>query len=846
MSDSSAIRAGRAYIEMFLDREKLVSGLRDAGKYLQGWGTQIAKVGAVFGGLGAAIKAPLALAANAFAELGSKFADSSVKTGLSARTLSQLSYAAKTVGSDLGAVESALDKMDTFLDKAADGAKLATAEFGRFRPVGKELTDTEKSAQKAAKGLAELGLSVAKLEGLSPDRKMALIGARLGLIQDPAEAAAKAVKIFGENGKALLPMLQTLGSLRNRAEELGLVMSDHDAAAAKQFSNSLGLLKYSFDFLKSSIGAAVAGEFQRWTDWTATAIASVAKWLNQNRAFVRGISSLGSALVIAGTTLGAIGGGLAVLGTSLGGVATVIATAGAAIGAAFAFLLTPVGALSAALVAGGGAWLVYSGTGSKAIATVTRIIGSLYTDFNQAWKGMSAALHRGDLPAAVGVVFQLLGKEFGRGISSIGRAWSAFQNAIVSTAKAIAARVQPILASAWAGIKSALGETLSGLSGPLAQLSGWFGVVGETLAAFGSRGKAALDYLAGAFNTLKTDAIESFQGIAGALTGNDLGLAAQILWAALEMEWQRGTVALTDIWLRFKLAFMNVATEAAFGAIEIFNNAWAGIKTAWVETTSFLSEKWDTFAGFLEDSWTSTVAFVQSCWAPVEGIFDFLADAFGTVCGGIQSAWSVLIAGMSAAMAPLVLAFEGMGYAYEALVGGGGDTPAAAPAPVDVGKVARDEQRAKRGSDRDKQRQTRRDQIETDRVAANASAGGRRDAARGRNQQDYDTGAAGNDEARAALAETKARLDELVAKGKAAGKTSAETARNTLTKDVKLPTQSELQRTSEKVSSSGTFNAAAVRGLERGGIQERIAKAVEQTAANTKKKPNQGAGVGFA
>ena len=62
---SDAIRAGRAFVELFADDSKLVRRLRRAEKRLKGFGNRIRNMGLKIAGLGAAMLAPLADAAKA-------------------------------------------------------------------------------------------------------------------------------------------------------------------------------------------------------------------------------------------------------------------------------------------------------------------------------------------------------------------------------------------------------------------------------------------------------------------------------------------------------------------------------------------------------------------------------------------------------------------------------------------------------------------------------------------------------------------------------------------------------------------------------------------------------------
>jgi len=62
MSSAAAIRAGRAFVELFADDKKLVQGLRRAEQKIRAFGAKLQGVGREMLALGAAVAAPLALA----------------------------------------------------------------------------------------------------------------------------------------------------------------------------------------------------------------------------------------------------------------------------------------------------------------------------------------------------------------------------------------------------------------------------------------------------------------------------------------------------------------------------------------------------------------------------------------------------------------------------------------------------------------------------------------------------------------------------------------------------------------------------------------------------------------
>lgn len=94
MVSSTAIRAGRAFVELFADDAQLRKGLKGAADRLRAFGGVVRNIGLAFTALGVGITAPLIAAAKAWASAGDELYDMAQRTGMSVEQLSGLSYAA--------------------------------------------------------------------------------------------------------------------------------------------------------------------------------------------------------------------------------------------------------------------------------------------------------------------------------------------------------------------------------------------------------------------------------------------------------------------------------------------------------------------------------------------------------------------------------------------------------------------------------------------------------------------------------------------------------------------------------------------------------------------------------
>jgi hypothetical protein len=218
----------------------VVSGANQAAGAMDKMGKQAAKTAKDVNTLknlaiGAVLVKGAMAAANAFRSASSavagyvssirQTADASGKLaarlGMSVESLQGLQLAAQMAGvSDLTPV---LQKMSITLGQAASGAK------------------------PAMEALAGIGLSIDDLAGMSPDEQFKAIAAAINAIPDPAARAAAAVRIFGEQGVALLPLMaQNLEEVQARMERLGAVLSADQTEAIEGMNDALTMVQATF------------------------------------------------------------------------------------------------------------------------------------------------------------------------------------------------------------------------------------------------------------------------------------------------------------------------------------------------------------------------------------------------------------------------------------------------------------------------------------------------------------------------------------------------------------------------------------------------------------------------
>lgn len=238
------------------DTTQFAAGMRRAGMIAKNTGSAIGKglAGAVnsIGKLGAAaLKSSAAIAAigggivvGAFAsgikgasDFAGALSDASAQTGIAAGRMAVLQKAFADNGLAAENAAPVISKMQKFIRDLGAGTPAAVKAF-----------DT-------------LGITLAELQSLSPDKQLELIGQRIMAIQDPAKRAGVAIDIFGRSGAKLITLFGDGGAMTNAegflgtaAEILNRRAGDFDAISDKLAGIPAKLQTFFVGFLEPISG----------------------------------------------------------------------------------------------------------------------------------------------------------------------------------------------------------------------------------------------------------------------------------------------------------------------------------------------------------------------------------------------------------------------------------------------------------------------------------------------------------------------------------------------------------------------------------------------------------------
>lgn len=222
----------------------------------------VSKVAGVFGVSFSAVA--LVQMAKRSIEAASRVQDLGTQLGMTAEEVQEFSFAAGQLGSSQEAWVKSMTALNRFMGDLERGSKSARTE------------------------LKAIGLTIDDLKGKSPAQVFRMILDQLSQIEDPLQRNAMLLKFFGRSGLEMAEMAKIGGAgldeLREKARELGLVLSNEEVAKLEEAGDKLAL-----------IGEAGATAGQRLTAAFLPAIDSLAN-LVTSRTFQQGLSETAAAI----------------------------------------------------------------------------------------------------------------------------------------------------------------------------------------------------------------------------------------------------------------------------------------------------------------------------------------------------------------------------------------------------------------------------------------------------------------------------------------------------------------------------------------------------------------------
>lgn len=297
MSSVGGIKAGRAYVAVGADDSELRAVLKRTEARLNATAKTIRTIGASMIVAGSAVGGGLLAAAVSAGKLGDHLNDLRAKTGVNVEALAGLDIAASTSGSSLDALAGDIYKMNRVVGEAAGGSK------------------------SAVDALAELGVTLADLQGLSPDKQFGLFADKIAALESPSLRASAASKIFGRaSGDLMTILLQGSRGMKDfqaQADALGHTLTFKTVAAVGEFDDALARTKKQVENVKLAIGAAIASALLPYEKSVAETLKTTIEWVVNNQTAIQEMAMLGVRVLETGAAMVALGKSMQFLSASM-------------------------------------------------------------------------------------------------------------------------------------------------------------------------------------------------------------------------------------------------------------------------------------------------------------------------------------------------------------------------------------------------------------------------------------------------------------------------------------------------------------------------------------------------
>jgi hypothetical protein len=423
-----------AYVEAWLDDNPLTQGLAKLQGKLRAWQATLSTTAA--GAYGGQLPEPFAAiarfatspagaftallgAAKLTGDAREEMLRMSEQTGVAVDKLSAYAYAARRAGISNETLAAAMQKLQSReFTEAMQGLGGGGGKHG-----GKLQYSVALGLDKGADAADQLRQIAQQFEGLDSVQRAGL-ARKLGISE-------------------LLPLLNQgavqLDAFTARAKELGLVMSDKDARAGKNFKTALGDLH---DVLMSSVGA-IGGALLPIITGLTKAIVPVAvgirDWIKDHKTLTIALFAGTGAIVAGGVALKALSIATGLAATGIGVLKGVFALASGVV-TVFNGVLAATEAImgSAALpflVVGGAVLgiLGYIGELSGAFANLGNQWQGFASDTSSSIKAISDAISSGNFQAAWDVVTAYFKAEWQRAINTFQEIWEGYRSYFTDT-----------------------------------------------------------------------------------------------------------------------------------------------------------------------------------------------------------------------------------------------------------------------------------------------------------------------------------------------------------------------------------------------------------------------------
>lgn len=220
---------------------------KETSSKLDGFFGGVAKAGAlVAAGVTAAYGGAMTLA-NQVSQTADKWDKLSLRTGIAVENLQAWGYAAEQSGADIGKLEVGIKTLSESQLRAIEGNEEAVESYQK------------------------LGISIEDLANMSPEQTFEAVMNGLAGMKDGAERNSIGNQLLGKSFVELKPLLAQgadgMQALKDRASELGLIMSEDTVSAGVEFGDRMADLRAIIGSFGTEIAAVLMPHLTDFINW---------------------------------------------------------------------------------------------------------------------------------------------------------------------------------------------------------------------------------------------------------------------------------------------------------------------------------------------------------------------------------------------------------------------------------------------------------------------------------------------------------------------------------------------------------------------------------------------------